>query len=116
MLWGGQDNPMNTMVTQPQSPQGHHWGPSCRRLGSAGSQPQQTTGRGQGPPHKPTHPSLGYRVPSPGPFPPSPRWHLGAPAAPLPPAHFKRPHLSPSAAFERSGEFPAGAGSSPRPP
>lgn len=100
-LWGTRDAPTSRMETRPQSPWGHHGGPHCAQSGhlrECGVPADSGTWAGT-PPETPTQthpePSPGYGVPL-APSPPSQRRHLGAP---LPPAHFKRPHLSPSAAF-----------------
>lgn len=43
--------------------------PRMGSIRSTWSQPQRTTGHGQGPPHKPTQRSLGFGVPGRNPFP-----------------------------------------------
>lgn len=102
-------------------PMGTPWrNPPCPEGVALGSQGHSPHGQGcRGPPHKLPQPSPGYGVLAAAPSPiamPAPRGPSAppGPAAPLSPAHFKRPHLSPSAAFE-PGKFPAGTVGSPRP-
>lgn len=115
MLRGNRDTSKRLMKTQPYSPWGPHGGHPRARRGWLWDH-RVTVPTDRDVPQKPPSPARGAgRSPSPtaAPAPRGPAAPPG-PAAPLSPAHFKRPHLSPSAAFE-PGEFPAGAGGSPRP-